>query len=98
MHEQRHMKHILTQEDISRMTFIENRYPIAKLPVCSHCERLAMWGKDGIGVCTHCGTTTLHPITLAEYYISGYDLDATSKESKLEKQARQLILPEKIKV
>ncbi len=102
MHDQKHMKHILTQKDIKQMAFVEARYPVAKLPVCSHCERLAMWGTNGIAVCTHCGTTTLKPITLAEYYVKGYDLDGATGEDKAqvkhERIAREILLPEKVKV
>lgn len=98
MSDQKHLKHVLTQEDIARMTMIEGRYPISKLPVCSHCEGLAMWGKGMIGVCTKCGTTTLNPITLSEYYLKGYDLDGVTGEDRAqvthERNARKEIIPE----
>lgn len=100
--DQKHFRHVLTQDDIVRMTGVEKRYPISKLPVCSHCERLAMWGINGIAVCTKCGTTTLKPITLAEYYIKGYDLDITTHDDrdqvKHEKIAREFLLPDKLKI
>jgi hypothetical protein len=102
MHDQKHFKHILTNDDITRMTMVEQRYPISKLPVCGHCERLAYWGKGLIAVCPHCGTTTLNPITLAEYYLQGYDLDGATGEDraqvKHERIARKEIIPEGLKI
>lgn len=38
----KHIKHILTNDDIKRMCFVEGRYPFTRLPVCNNCERLAM--------------------------------------------------------
>ena len=40
--ENKHIKHILTNEDIKKMCFTEGRYPFTKLPVCNNCERLGM--------------------------------------------------------
>ena len=77
---QSHFKHILTGEMAAKISFIENRYPAANLPVCEHCERLALWGhsidNSPIGVCPVCGTVTSMPVRYAEYLVAnGLDLD-----------------------
>lgn len=93
-----HLKHVLTDESIRRMTAIENRYPLTKLPVCPHCERLAMWGEGGCGICRKCGTITKRPITYAEYLAHGYDIDATGATAKAvlaqQKEVRRIYLPD----
>ena len=102
MGDQKHLKHVLTQPMIDKMCRIEARYPLAKLPVCGHCERLGMWGKGGICHCLKCGTITTKPVTLAEYYAAGYDMDGATGEDRSqvmhEKIARNIILPDKVKV
>lgn len=76
-----HLKHVLTVDDINKMTMIEGRFPLTKLPVCSHCEKLGMWHKDSlgrvVGVCVSCGTYTKNPMTYSEYLATGYDVDKT---------------------
>lgn len=76
-----HLKHVLTVEDINKMTMIEGRFPLTKLPVCSHCEKLGLWSKDSnneeIGICKYCGTITRKPMTYSEYLTKGYDVDET---------------------
>jgi hypothetical protein len=95
----KHLKHVLSNEEIRNMTIIENRFPLTKLPVCGSCERLAMWGKGGQGVCRHCGTITKNPITYSSYLASGYDVDQTgttfrSVAHKSEMVKRDIILPD----
>lgn len=78
-----HLKHVLLSEDIQKMTMIEGRFPLTKLPVCSHCESLGLWHHDSqdneIGVCTKCGTYTKFPMTYSEYLATGYDVDKTGE-------------------
>lgn len=78
----KHLNHVLTDEAIKSMTLIESRYPITRLPVCEHCEKLGMWNKDGFGVCRACGTITKNPITYSQYLSMGYDIDATGATAK----------------
>lgn len=96
----KNLKHVLSTEEIYKMTMIENRFPLTKLPVCSACERLAYWGKGMQGICKHCGTITKAPITYSSYLASGYDVDPTGQTAKTvmqsEMQKRELILPEYI--
>lgn len=78
----KHLKHVLTDKDITRMTLIEGSFPLTKLPVCGHCEKLGLWHRDPvtqkiIGVCRSCGTITKNPVTYSTYLASGYDVDAT---------------------
>lgn len=102
MSDQKHMKHILTQEHIDQMVRVEARYPISKLPVCGHCERLALWGDKGTAHCLHCGTVTLKAVPLSEYYAAGYDLDGATGEDRSqvrhEKNARKILLPDRLRV
>ena len=65
-----------------QMTMIENRFPLAKLPVCGGCERLAMWSRGMQATCRHCGTITKNPITYSSYLASGYDVDATGATAR----------------
>lgn len=94
---QNHFRHILTNDRIREMTIKENRYPITRLPVCEHCERLAMWSKningERVGVCK-CGTVTANPMRYSEYLMNGYDIDRTNNkvEANTEIQARKIIL------
>lgn len=96
---QAHFRHILTNDRIAKMTMLEGRYPITRLPVCEHCERLAMWsGKnvkgEKIGTCPHCGTRTVNPFTYAEYLMHGYDVDKSDgrEATGIEMRARNRIL------
>ncbi len=91
----KHFQHVLTNKDIQRMTMLEGRYPVSRLPVCSGCERVAYWGHGGQGVCPECGTITKDPITLSEYMAKGYDIDRTGlgRDTKDEMNNRDVILP-----
>lgn len=78
----KHLKHVLDNDEIKQMTLIENRFPLTKLPVCGHCEKLGLWGKDSItkkpiGVCKSCGSITQTPITYSTYLASRMDVDET---------------------
>lgn len=78
----KHLKHVMSDPEIRQMTFIENRWPATKSPVCGHCEKLGLWSKDTltnkpIGVCKSCGTITKNPVTYATYLASKMDVDAT---------------------
>ena len=98
----KHLNHVLNNSEVKNMTVIENRFPLTKLPVCGHCEGLALWGKDSItgaaiGVCTKCGTQTRNPITYSSYLASGYDIDptgATAKEVLKVRANQSVILPD----
>lgn len=94
----KHLKHVLTIPEINRMTMIEDRFPLTKLPVCGGCERLGFWGRGMQGVCKYCGTITKKPLTYSEYLASGYDIDATGQTAKKvlreEKEVREIILPD----
>ena len=87
-------KHVLTNDAVIRITNMENRFAISKMPVCGSCERLGLWHKGRTCYCKHCGTVTQNPITFAEYVVAGYDVDQTGfgKDSNYEMQARNLIL------
>jgi hypothetical protein len=90
----KHFKHILTNDNIAMMTLYEARYPISRLPVCGHCEKLALWKGDE-GYCQSCGTYTKNPITYATYLASGYDLDQNCKTAGMlldfEKKKRSIL-------
>jgi hypothetical protein len=77
----KHLKHVLDNKEIRQMTVIENRFPLTKLPVCGHCEKLGLWSKglkdEPIGVCKSCGAITKHPITYSTYLASKMDVDET---------------------
>jgi hypothetical protein len=78
----KHLKHVLTTEEITKMCVIEGRFPLTKLPVCVRCERLGLWHKDEItkkpvGVCKACGTITHSPKTYSTYLAQGMDIDKT---------------------
>ncbi len=95
---QKHFSHVMTDPQIKQMTDIEGRYPLTRLPVCGHCERLGMWDKGGVGVCKHCGTITKNPVTYSTYLASGYDVDPTGETlrglaHRLEMAKRDVILP-----
>ena len=98
----KHLKHVLSSDEIRQMTMIEGRFPLTKLPVCGHCERLAVWGKNMSGVCRHCGTITRVPITYSNYLSAGYDVDATGDTARRvmcqEKERRDIVLPKHIEI
>lgn len=98
----KNLKHVLSMDEINRMTMIEGRFPLTKLPVCSHCERLGLWGVGMICVCKHCGSLTKRPITYATYLASGYDVDTTgaTARSVMNKSevARKELMPEYHKI
>lgn len=97
----KHLNHVLSNEEVKKMTLIESRFPLTKLPVCGHCEQLAMWSRNGTAACRNCGTITKNPITYSSYLASGYDIDATGQTAKniLEDRSRvSVILPEYGKV
>jgi hypothetical protein len=76
----KHLKHVLSSQEIKDLTMIENRFPLTKLPVCGHCEKLGLWSQsDGkpIGICKSCGSITKSPITYSTYLASKMDVDQT---------------------
>jgi hypothetical protein len=77
----KHLKHVLSDQEILDLTMIEQRFPLTKLPVCGHCERLGLWhkGTNGkpVGYCKTCGTITKKPVTYATYLASKMDVDQT---------------------
>ena len=89
----KHLKHVLSSDEINNMTMIENRFPLSKLPVCGHCEKLALWGKGMSAVCRSCGTITQVPITYATYLASGYDVDATGHTAKRVLKTEEELMP-----
>lgn len=94
----KHLNHVMSAEEIKNLAVIEDRYPLTRLPVCGHCERLGLWHHGGQAYCPSCGTYTRRPITYAQYLASGYDVDATGATAKLvleqERSKRALILPD----
>ena len=91
-----HLKHVMSSEQIKQMTLIEGRYPLTRLPVCGHCEKLAHWYRGGQAYCPNCGTYTKNPVTYASYLASGYDIDGTTAKWMLdtEKKLRNKVLPD----
>lgn len=89
-----HYKHVLTNGDVLRITNMENRFAVSKLPVCGACERLGLWHHGHTCYCRHCGTITKNPLRFSEYYVAGYDIDPTGlgRDKGPEMAARQLIL------
>lgn len=78
----KHLNHVLDNDQIKKMTLYEGRFPLTKLPVCGHCEKLGLWHKDEltkkpVGVCTACGAITRKPLTYSSYLAAGYDIDQT---------------------
>jgi hypothetical protein len=103
----KHLKHVLSDEEIRNMTMIEARFPLTKLPVCGHCEALGLWTKDAItlkpvGYCKKCGTYTKKPMTYSSYLASGYDIDKTGDsfrrmaivDKECEEYKRRVYLPD----
>ena len=72
---QSHRRHLMTGSLSARLALMEKRYPAVRLPMCEHCECLALWGRnelgEGVGVCAECGTVTLNPMTYGEYMLNG---------------------------
>lgn len=96
----KHLQKVLTNDAIKNMTVIENRYPLTKLPVCGHCENLAMWDKGGTARCPKCGWVTKTPITYSTYLAQGYDIDkgVTAREVLKARDNATLLLPDYGKV
>lgn len=103
----KHLKKVLTDEQIVNMTIIEDRFPLSKLPVCNHCESLGLWDKDSItgkpvGYCKKCGTISTKPVTYSTYLARGYDIDKTGDnfrrmalvEKKADAYRRAVYLPD----
>jgi hypothetical protein len=93
--ERLHGRHFLTGDLVRKMTLIENRYPLAKLPMCGYCERAGLWTHtaDGkmAGYCETCGTTTTNPITYAEYLSQGHDLPEHMRNSPFGKSVCDIL-------
>lgn len=103
----KHFKHVLSDQEIIDMTVIEGRFPLTKLPVCGHCERLGLWHKDEltkkpVGVCKSCGTITRKPVPYSSYLASKMDIDATGDsfrkmalvDRKIDDYKRMVYLPD----
>lgn len=103
----KHLNHVLNDQEILDMTMIESRFPLTKLPVCGHCEALGLWTKDSvtqkpIGYCKKCSTYTRKPLTYSSYLASGYDIDKTGHnfrrmdtvEKKRGDYVREVYLPD----
>lgn len=76
----KHLKHVLSNDEIKQMTMIEGRFPLTKLPVCAGCEKLGLWHKDNgkpVGYCKQCGTITKNPVTYSTYLAQRMDVDET---------------------
>ena len=84
----------MSNDQINKMTLIEDRFPLAKLPVCGGCEGLAMWSAGMSATCTKCGTITKHPVTYATYLANGFDIDQTGETAKKILEQREIILPD----
>jgi NADH pyrophosphatase NudC (nudix superfamily) len=89
----KHLQHVMTSEQIKKMTMYEGRYPLTRMPVCGHCERLAYWYNEN-AYCPECGTVTKKPITYSSYLASGYDVDTGIAKQMLDKEKREAYLPD----
>ena len=89
----KHLKHILTSDQIRKLTLLENRYPLTRMPVCGHCEKLAYWNKEN-AYCPSCGTYTKHPVTYSNYLAMGYDVETGIASKMMELNKRRQILPD----
>lgn len=83
----KHLKHVLSVDEIKDMTLIEGRFPLTKLPVCAHCEKLGLWTKDFFtgkpcGYCKACGSYTKSPVTYSTYLAQKMDVDETGASFK----------------
>lgn len=103
----KHLKHVLSVDEIKDMTLIEGRFPLTKLPVCAHCEKLGLWTKDFLtkkpcGYCKACGSYTKSPVTYSTYLAQKMDIDATGAsfrqmldvDKKQEDYKRMVYLPD----
>jgi len=103
----KHVKHVLTTEEVKKLTMIEGRFPLTKLPVCNHCEKLGLWDRDRltnkiIGRCKSCGSISYNPITYATYLTQNLDVDATGEtfrktlfvDRKIDSYKRMVYLPD----
>lgn len=103
----KHLKKVLSDQQILDMTVVESRFPLTKLPVCGHCEALGLWTKDvltnkPVGYCKACGTYTRKPLTYSTYLAAGYDIDKTGDsfrrmalvDKKCEDYKRNVYLPD----
>ena len=88
----KHLKHVMTSEQIKKMTIYEGRYPLTRMPVCVGCEKLAYWNEDN-AYCPHCGTITKKPVTYSSYLASGYDVDKGIAGKMLDLDKRKRFLP-----
>ena len=90
----KHLNHIMTSEQLKKSTLLEDRYPVTRMPVCGHCEKLAYWDKGGTAYCPDCGTYTKKPITYSSYLASGYDISSGKAAKMVEMYRREKILPD----
>lgn len=103
----KHLNHVLSDKEILDMTVIEGRFPLTKLPVCAHCEKLGLWTKDYLtkkpcGYCRSCGSITRSPVTYSTYLAQKMDIDATGEsfknmlevDKKYEDYKRMVYLPD----
>lgn len=80
--EEKYLGHALRTERMKKF-ILNNWYFILKMPVCSHCETLAFWHKDGneaVAYCPKCGTTTRNPIAMGAFLEQGHHVDKTIHE------------------
>lgn len=93
----KHLKHVLDSKEINKLAMIEKRYPVTRLPVCGHCEKLAYWHHNHTAWCPKCGTYTMKPITYSDYLASGFDTDGVTARRMLDfekkRKRRNRILP-----
>ena len=89
----KHLQHVLTSDQIMKLTMIENRYPLTRMPVCGHCEKLAYWNKES-AYCPSCGTYTKSPVTYSNYLAMGYDVDNGIANKMMELDKRRRLLPD----
>lgn len=95
----KHLNHVMTSGEIRKVTAIENSYPLTRMPVCNHCEKLAYWNHGGAW-CPSCGTYTKTPITYSSYLASGFDIETGTgtkvgiAKRMMELNKRKKILPD----
>ena len=89
----KHLKHVMTADEVQKSVHLENRYPLSRMPVCGHCERLALWTRNKQAFCEYCGTYTRTPVTYSSYLASGYDVDKGIANRMMELDKRNKILP-----
>jgi len=92
----KHFSHVMSSEEVKKLTMIEASYPLTRQPVCGGCERLGLWHKDMFGkplcVCKKCGAITKDPITYATYLASGYDIDETGMTAREVMKHRRYVI------